>query len=246
MRITFKPSIYAICALLAASLVGGPVSGQASHLLELLALWVLADLALGAYYAGLLDASGVLPWAGGQRRPGWGSLLAAVVGGGLAVLVASWFAAPVRYLTAAGLALGALVILGSAHSPERGAIPLLAGLQVLVAWSLGMARQAPWQDPMLLVGLAAGLGTWLRLRHRAAPSRATLWATRLIWAGLAATVLAARQPLLGSLVAITALADDLQRLAPRRQGVTEALMGLGWVGTWLLVALASNHWGNAI
>jgi hypothetical protein len=245
LRITLRPSGYAICALLAGTLVGGLFAAQGGAL-ELLALWVLADLALGAYLAGLLDASSGLPWAASAHRDGWRGLLTAAICGALAVLIAGWFGGPIRYLTAGGLVLGAIAALGGARSPERDAAPLLVGLQVLIAWLLGLARTAPWQSPLLLLGLAAGLGTWLRLRYRTAPGRVTLWATRLVWAAWAGMLLAARQPLLGGLVAVTGLADDLYRLSPRQQGLTETLLNLGWLGTWLLVAVATTHWGALV
>lgn len=245
MRITLKPSAYATCALLASSLASGDSLGNRVAWLELLALWVLADLALGAYLGGVVEAGGGLPWAEPRQKVSAGELAAITLGGGLAILVASWFGQGVRYLTASGLALGALAAFGSRRRPANETNAVLTGLQVLIAWGLGLARTGTWQQPLMWLGVAAALGSWLRLRYQAAGGLATLWTTRLLWMAWGGLLLAARQPLLAGLVALTALADDLHRTGPRRRATTGALLEAGWLGTWLLVALAASYWGSA-
>ncbi len=241
---TFQPSGLAICALLAGSLASGPAALETDSLHGLLALWVLADLALGACYAALVEASQELPWAApGAQHEGKHAWQNVAISGGMGILVAASFGQEIRLLTAAGLVLGAVAALAGAGHPLQQSKPLLAGLQVAIAWSLGLAHTGPWPTPLFLLGLAAGVGTWLRLRHEAAPSSATLWGIRLLWLASAALLVWARQPLLGALVALTAFADDLYRLGPHDQGVMHALMTLGWVGTWLLVGLAATYWG---
>ena len=256
MRITLRPNGYAICALLAGTLVGGGFRAQTIDWLGLLALWVLVDLALGAFYTGLVHFVRLLPLADERRTDMPGELLAAVLGAGLALLIATLLGEPVAYLTQAALALGVVVALAAGRSPHREAVPMLVGLQVLVAWTLGFLSVAHWQSPLLALGVVAAIGTWCRLRDqslsegagsnlpipdRPIPDRPMLWATRLAWAAWMGALLVARQPLLAGVVGITALADDLHRLTPRV--MPAALLDLSWLGSWFLVAAASSYWG---
>jgi hypothetical protein len=245
VRLTLRPSAYASCALLASSLAAGISPGDRVALLELLALWALADLALGAYLGGMVAVCRALPWAASRQRPSVEAPATLALGGGLAIMIASWFGHDVGYLTASALALGALVALSGVRRSPHEAMAALTGLQVSIAWALGLARTGPWLQPLLLLGVAAGLGSWLRLRYGTAGGRATLWSTRLLWMAWGGLLLATRQPLLAGLVALTALADDLHRLGPRRPAAAAALLDAGWLGTWLLVALAASYWGIA-
>ena len=248
MRIAARLNGYAICALLAGALVGGAFQALNGDWLELLALWVLVDLALGAFYAGLVHLVRLLPLADERRRFSPHDLATAVVGAGLALLIATLLGEPVIYVTQAALALGVVVVLAAGRSPRREAVPMLVGLQVLVAWSLGFVWVAHWQSPLLALGPVAAVGTWSRLRDRAASDgalahRPVVWGTRLAWAAWMVALVAAQQPLLAGVVAVTALADDMHRLAPLGQRMSAALLDLSWLGSWFLVAVATSYWG---
>jgi hypothetical protein len=239
VRITLRPSGYVICGLLAGALA----SGFRGDPLTLLAVWVLVDLALGASYHGFVHGARLLPWGHGDKRLAPAELIAALLGAVLTVAIGAQLGEPVSYLARVALALGVVVALVAGHDPEGEAAPLLAGLQVALAWGLGALQGAGWQGPVMWLGLAAGVGTWCRLRYRTRSGSATLWATRLAWAAWVAVLLLARQPLLAGLVGLTGVADDLHRLAPNRYALSDALTTAGWIGAWFLVALASTYWG---
>lgn len=248
MRIVTRPNGYAICALLAGALVGGAFQAQNRDWLELLALWVLVDLALGAFYAGLVHLVRLLPLADERRRFSPHDLATAVVGAGLALLIATLLDEPVTYITQAALALGVVAVLAAGRSPRREAMPMLVGLQVLVAWTLGFVWVAHWQNPLLALAPVAAVGTWCRLRERSlsdggTANRTMIWATRLAWAAWVGALIVARQPLLAGVVAVTALADDMHRLVPLGQRMSAALLDLSWLGSWFLVAVATSYWG---
>jgi hypothetical protein len=263
VRITLRPNGYAICALLAGTLVGGALLAPERNWLELLALWVLVDLALGAFYTGLVHLVGLLPLADDRRGAVPAELIPAIGGAGLALLIATGLGEPVAYLTQAALALGVVIALTAGRSPHREAAPMLTGLQVLVAWTLGFVQATHWQSPLLALGLVAAIGTWGRLRSdslradsfadgpiadspisdRPSPDGTMLWTTRLAWAAWVGALLVARQPLLAGVLAVTALADDLHRLGPGRQPMPGMLLNLSWLGSWVLVAIAAGYWG---
>jgi hypothetical protein len=162
VRITLRPNGYAICALLAGTLVGGALLAPERNWLELLALWVLVDLALGAFYTGLVHLVGLLPLADDRRGAVPAELIPAIGGAGLALLIATGLGEPVAYLTQAALALGVVIALTAGRSPHREAAPMLTGLQVLIAWTLGFVQATHWQSPLLALGLVAAIGTWTR------------------------------------------------------------------------------------
>lgn len=238
VHITLRPNGYVVCAVLAGLLAGG----WTGDVLELVALWVLADIAVGAWHAGLVHGAAYLPWARGERQLAPGDLLGAACGAALAVLIAGRLGDQAGFITRAALGMGVVLALAAARQPQREAAPALTGLQVTLAWILGLARTGPWPSPWVALGLVAGIGVSCRLRHSLAPSHVTRWGTRIAWAAWVVLLLAVRQPLLAGLVAITSLADDLRGVAPRRWTLSEGLVTLGWVGTWLLAAIAVSHW----
>lgn len=238
MHITLRPNAYVICAVLAGMLAGG----WPGNPLELVALWVLADLAMGAWHTGLVSGAAFLPWARGERRLAPEEWVGAAGGAALAVLIAGSLGEQAGYLTRAALGLGVVIALAGARQPRAEAAPVLTGLQVLLAWTLGLTRGASALGPWLALGLVAAIGVWCRLRRGMAPSPGARWVSRLAWGFWVVILLAVRQPLLAGLVSVTGLADDLGWLAPGRSALYQGLMTLGWLGTWVIAAVAVAQW----
>jgi hypothetical protein len=244
-----RPSGYVIGALLAGTVSVAGLQHTPAVIMPLVVLWVIFDICLGtALWELRLMAR---PSGAGRsqvavrpplQRHVSSVFLCLLAGAGLLWIMPRL----VQQVALGSLAVGAMLVLLSSRLPVRAALALRIGLQVTAAWLAAYLLQAPSPSPLALLGLIAGLGTGARLWHAVRPAGLSLWLVRVCWATLFAVVVLARQPLLGGIVALTGIADDLYRLQPWRQENPGWLAAVSWVGAWLLVSLAATYWGMPI
>lgn len=160
--------------------------------------------------------------------------LAALVGAGLALVVASYLGRESLAVLSSGLFLAAgLTIL--AGRDERALLSWLRGVHFALAWALGYLALAPWRGLSMAVAALVGLHAYARVRLEGdckRPARWLLWAT---WVGFVLALFMARQPILAVLVAVASLAEGMSYKAARPSR-------LGWLLSLLVVALAMPYW----
>jgi len=173
--------------------------------------------------------------------PAWSAVIGSLaVGAGLSLTVP----VPLRVAAGAVALLTILVGLGMRGISVRRAEALAGGLLVVAAWTMSCLLLDGLPPLCLGLGALAGLGTLARLWEGAASRPWGLWLCRLSWAGLAGILVAAKQPLLGGIVVLTACADELLRLQPARRARAGALADVAWASAWFLVAFASTYWAT--
>ncbi len=193
--------------------------------------------------------------------------MTALVGTGLALVVATYLGRTMLAAVSGALLLAALLTVLAGHS-EVALERWLKGLHLALAWALGHLALAPWRGPSLGLATLVGLYVYARERSRAEDSRLARALLTVIWAILVFVLLAARQPILAAAVACACSLDVAASMESREGGVSsdERLASgglgeadghrvgghpvwrglharrLGWLLTMLLAALAVTHW----
>ena len=169
--------------------------------------------------------------------------ITALVGAGLALVVATYLGRETLAVLSAGLLLSAaLAVLAG-----RNVVALaswLGGLHLTLAWALGHLTLAPWRGPSMAVAVLIGLHAYARMRLGERQRSPALWLLRATWAILILALLVTRQPILAALVAMAALAEGMFYWAshPDRAYTQSYPSRLGWLLTMLFVALAAPYW----
>jgi len=161
----------------------------------------------------------------------------ALVGAGLALVVASYLGRESLAVLSFGLLLAAgLMIL--AGRDERALLSWLDGVHLALAWALGYLALAPWRGPAMAVAALVGVHAYARTRLGEGYRGPVRWFLRATWASLILALLIARQPILAALVAVASLAEGMSYGAVRLARPSR----LGWLLSLLVVALAMPYW----
>lgn len=179
-------------------------------------------------------------WREHLGPPGGHAALAALLGVGLSLVVATYLGREPLVWLGGGLALAAGVFLLAG----KNALALarwLGSLRLALALLLGHALLAPVKGIALGLAVLVGLGALARMPWAQPASRPARWLSRAVWAALVGALLWARQPILGLALAAAALAEEVaQGRRPTLRGVNLSFVPgqLGWLLAWLCCAWA--------
>jgi len=249
--------------IVAAWLIGDAICGCIlAQMVSLKRASLASDASVGTpgVTSSILRVPYAVPGSPGQRLADWANTqiaqwplrtwpgagrcgVTALVGVGLALVVATYLGRTVTAVLSAGLLVVALLVV-IAGKDEAALSCWFAGLHVALAWSLGHLVLAPWRGPSMALAILAGLHAYARLRRDRSHERPALWFLGAIWSILVAVLLSARQPVLAALVAMAA-GVELMSGAPWRAGQVAPMRQpgrLGWLLMTLCVALAATYW----
>lgn len=164
--------------------------------------------------------------------------LTAIVGAGLALVMAAYLGPKMLALAAGGI-LSAACLAVLARRDEAFLVRCLAGLHPALAWSLGHMFVAPWRASLLGVSALFGLGAYARARLTVGRCAGAVWLLGAIWVVLVMVLLVVGQPILAAMAAIAALADNMSAGSRQDDGSALGASRLGrW--SWLFVTLLTS------
>ena len=175
----------------------------------------------------------------------------ALVGTGLALVVATYLGREILATLSGGLLLAATLTVLAGRGTERftgNSEPVLAswlgGLHLALAWALGYLALASWQGPPMAIAALVGLHAYSSIRLRERQGGPALWLLRATWGILILALLMARQPILAAPVAMGALAESMS-YGPLPRDYDHARpypSRRGWLLAMLCVSLAVTYW----
>ena len=164
--------------------------------------------------------------------------LTAIVGAGLALVMAAYLGPKTLALAAGGI-LSAACLAVLARRNEAFLVRCLAGLHPALAWSLGHTSVAPWRASLLGVSALFGLGAYARTRLTVGRCAGAVWLLGAIWVVLVMVLLVVGQPILAAMAAIAALVDNMSAGSRHENGNALGSSRPGRWG-WLFATLLTS------